>query len=141
MELYEGLLTRRSIRKYNPEKKFWNSSGQQVMPPPHTTNNPGIFWLFRMRKLYAPCARFSLGHLLPKMRHALLLSAQTKKNVSTAKKRDGTMPRLMVPSLRKTCCWPAMPKGWAPVFAVRRRCRWSLTTCVKSSVCQKRCSP
>ena len=145
MELYEGLLTRRSIRKYNPEKKLTKDEILELIRAasyaPSAHNNPGIFWLFKMRKLYAPCARFSLGHLLPKMRHALLLSAQTKKNVSTAKKRDGTMPRLTVPSLRKTCCWPAMPKGWAPVFAVRRRCRWSLTTCVKSSVCRKRCSP
>lgn len=147
MELYEGLLTRRSIRKYNPEKKLTKDEILELIraasyAPSAHNKQPWHFLVIQDAETLRTLRQIQPWDIFCQrcgMRYCCL--AQTKKNVSTAKKRDGTMPRLTVPSLRKTCCWPAMPKGWAPVFAVRRRCRWSLTTCVKSSVCRKRCSP
>lgn len=146
MELYEGLLTRRSIRKYNPEKKLTKDEILELVraasyAPSAHNKQPWHFLVIQDAETLRTLRQIQPWTSFAKMRPAPLSSAQTKKSVSTAKKRGGTMPRLTVHLRRKTCCWPAMPKGWAPVSAARHRCRWSLTTCVKSSVCRKRCSP
>ena len=146
MELYEGLLTRRSIRKYNPEKKLTKDEILELIraasyAPSAHNKQPWHFLVIQDAETLRTLRQIQPWTSFAKDAACAIVVCADEEECFHREKRDGTMPRLTVPSLRKTCCWPAMPKGWAPVFAVRRRCRWSLTTCVKSSVCQKRCSP
>ena len=100
MELYEGLLTRRSIRKYNPEKKL---SDEQIIEllraasyaPSAHNKQP---WHFLVLK-DAETLR-TLRQLQPWTSFA----KDMKLNVSTAKKKVGIMRKLMVLWLQKTFC-------------------------------------
>lgn len=147
MELYEGLLTRRSIRKYNPEKKLTKDEILELVraasyAPSAHNKQPWHFLVIqdaetlRTLRQIQPWTSFAKDAAC-----AIVVCADEEECFH--REKEGWNYAQIDGSLAAAKPAAGLPCQRAGRLFLRRghRCRWSLTTCVKSSVCRKRCSP
>ena len=126
MELLEGLLTRRSVRQFAADKKVSKKDIEEILKaasyaPSAHNKQP---WEFVV--IEDPEKRAGFRSVQPWTSFAknascvIVVCGNTDETFHREKENEQSLEVWR----RKTFYLPVMPKVWALVFAVRRRCRW-----------------
>ena len=124
MELYEGLLSRRSIRKYNPEKTLTKDEILELIraasyAPSAHNKQPWHFLVLEDKEVLRTLRAVQPWTSFAKDAACVIVVCADEEETFHREKRAGTMHRLTARWLPRTCCSPATPKVWALVL---RRC-------------------
>lgn len=117
MDLMEGLLTRRSVRQYDADRKVSREDIEEILKaasyaPSAHNKQPWEFLVIEDPAVMAGFRSVQPWTSFAKTLHVLLLSAAILTKLFIAKKivNIGILPMLTVPWLHKICFWPVMPK-------------------------------
>lgn len=125
MELMEGLLTRRSVRKFADKPVAKQDiidiiKAAQYAPSAHNTQ-PWSFLVIEDKEILKQFRHVQRSASFAENAPLVILVWATPNRLSTAKKKAGLILTLTVPPQPKICFWPPMPKGLAPAGAAQPR--------------------
>lgn len=125
MELMEGLLTRRSVRKFADKPVAKQDiidiiKAAQYAPSAHNTQ-PWSFLVIEDKEILKQFRHVQRSASFAENAPLVILVCGNAEQAFHREKKAGLILILTVPLLPKICFWPPMPKGLAPAGAAQPR--------------------